>query len=165
MFPEDKKALVIAQRTRKNLKFIEDQKKNGADVEEFTHLLNSMLGMVICLREEYIKSASIAWEDLEKKGLARFDVQANPCNEKSPCLVPHRNFSQLITNTRHAFAHNCFALQKSSSNEISGITLWNIPNGQENQPEFRSWEITLSEQQLKGLALLFMDYVEQEFAK
>lgn len=45
--PKKEKTLEIAQRTRKNLEFIYNAKRQGKDVEEFTQLLNSMLGMLI----------------------------------------------------------------------------------------------------------------------
>ena len=54
--PKQDKTLEIAQRTRKNLEFIYAAKEQGKDVEEFTQLLNSMLGMVISLREDYFKN-------------------------------------------------------------------------------------------------------------
>ena len=47
MNPEDEKTLTIARRTRKNLEYIYNAKARKEDVEEFTQLLNSMLGMVI----------------------------------------------------------------------------------------------------------------------
>jgi len=78
MNPEDNKALVIAQRSRKNLDFIYTHKKKGADVEEFTQLLNSMLGMLICLREEYFKGREVTWDEVEEYGLKPIYVYNTP---------------------------------------------------------------------------------------
>ena len=70
MNPGHMKALIIAQRSRTNLDFIYEQKQKGEKVEEFTQLLNSMLGMLICLREEYFKGQDeVTWDAVRKQGL------------------------------------------------------------------------------------------------
>ncbi|MCE7983812.1 MAG: hypothetical protein DYG89_21770 [Caldilinea sp. CFX5] len=165
MFPEDVQTLTIARRTRKNLDYLYSQKAQGADVEEFTHLLNSMLGMIICLREEYLKEKTVTWEDLKRKNLKIVDLMCYSANPRSPQLKSHNSFSQLIRNMRHAFAHNCFTLLKNEkTNQIMGIRVWNIPPRKENKPENRIWETVISEQQLRDLAYLFINYIENEFA-
>ena len=154
----DKKALVIARRSRKNLDFIYAQKGKQADVEEFTQLLNSMLGMLICLREEYFKGSEVTWDDVEKHGLQTISVAEDSANEISPRLRKSETFSKLISNLRHAFSHNCFELV---GNPITGIKAWNIQTNQENLPENRVWQTELSEKQLLDIATLFMDYLEK----
>ena len=110
MNPGDRKALVIARRSRKNLDFICDQKVKGEDVEEFTQLLNSMLGMLICLREEYFKGQEVTWDEVKKHGLPPMPIEGDPPTPVSPKLEHSKSFSKLIGNLRHAFAHNCFVL-------------------------------------------------------
>jgi hypothetical protein len=164
MFPEDAQTLTIARRTRKNLDYVYSQKAKGADVEEFTHLLNSMLGLIICLREEYLKGKTVTWQDLQSRNLKPVSIVGKSPSSVSPNLKLHNNFSQLITYTRHAFAHNCFKLLKhNKTNQITGILVWNIPTGHDNKPENRVWEAEISEHLLKDLAYLFIDYVENEF--
>ncbi len=163
MMPEDEKTLTIALRTRKNLEFMYAQKAQGADVEEFTHLLNSILGMIICLREEYFKGKNVTWQDVQKQNLQPVSIRSKSPSTKSPKLKPHKNFSQLIANVRHAFAHNCLDLQSDKTNKITGIVVWNIPSGQPNRPENRTWEAKISERQLRKLAYLFINYVEKVF--
>jgi hypothetical protein len=82
--PGDKKALEIARRSRKNLNFIYAQKRAGADVEEFTQLLNSMLGMLICLREEYFKGRVVAWDVVRQYGLEPIHVRDDLSTPISP---------------------------------------------------------------------------------
>jgi hypothetical protein len=123
-----------------------------------------MLGMIICLREEYLKGKTITWHDIQSKSLKPVRIDSKMPTSISENLKPHNNFSQLITYTRHAFAHNCFRLLKDDkTNHIRGILVWNIPVGKENKTENRVWEAEISEQQLKELAYLFIDYVESEF--
>lgn len=160
MLPEDEKALTIARRTRKNLDFMYASKAKGDDVEEFTHLLNSMLGMLICLREEYFKERCVTWKDVEQRGLKSVYITSSPPTQESPNLKQHKNFSQLITKARHAFSHNNFDLQGDDQRRITGVLVWNIEVGKENKAENRTWEASISEQQLRNLAYLFIDYVE-----
>lgn len=159
MNPRDRKALVIAQRSRKNLDFICAQKKQGADVEEFTQLLNSMLGMLICLREEYFKENDVKWDKVEEYGLQPIHIEEDTPTQTSPKLKHSQTFGKLIGNLRNAFAHNCFEL---IGDPITGVIVWNIPNRKENLPINRVWQVELSEAQLRQIADLFIDYLEHE---
>ena len=159
MNPGDRKALVIARRSRKNLDFIYAQKQQKADVEEFTQLLNSMLGMLVCLREEYFKGQEVTWDNVKTYGLKPIPIEGDASNTTSPNLKHSKTFSRLISNLRHAFAHNCFELV---GNPITGVRVWNVPTGQENKPENRAWQAELSEEQLKEVATLFIDFLERK---
>lgn len=159
MNPGDEKALIIAQRSRKNLNFIYTHKKQGADVEEFTQLLNSMLGMLICLREEYFKGRAVAWDEVNRYRLQPVCINEDGPTQVSPRLQPGKTFSDLISHLRHAFAHNCFELV---GNPITRVKVWNIPPGQADLPKNRIWQAELSEQQLLQIANLFIDFLEKE---
>jgi len=161
--PDEEKTLAIAKRTRKNLDFIYSVKGDGADVEEFTHLLNSMLCMVICLREEYFKGKEVSWDDLIKKGLTPVYIAETAPSADLPKLKSHSSFSQLISSIRHEFAHNCFKLSGDSANKITGITIWNVLPHKKDIGINRSWQAEITEQQLKDLAYLFIDYICYEF--
>lgn len=162
MMPDEEKTLAIAKRTKKNLDFVYESKIKGADVDEFTHLLNSMLCMVVCLREEYFKERCVTWDDLIAKGLSTIDIVAVNANADSPKLKLHNNFSQLITHVRNGFSHNCFSLNGDTDGNIVGVTIWNIPPNKTNTCENRSWQATISEEQLKELAHLFISYICKE---
>lgn len=168
MNPEDEKTLTIARRTRKNLEYILEKKASGEDVEEFTQLLNSMLGMVIGLREDYFKGSHVSWDDVKQIELLSGEgdlrqITGKKATGTSPGLKKINSFSQLITKLRNAFAHNCFELIISnSSNRITGVTVWNIPSGQDNNPKNRVWEADISEHNLKRLAYLIVYYIEKE---
>ncbi|MHC4352447.1 MAG: HEPN family nuclease [Planctomycetota bacterium] len=159
MNPGDKKALVIARRSRKNLDFIYSQKQQGADVEEFTQLLNSMLGMLVCLREEYFRGEEVTWKRVEEYGLKPIRIEGDAPSKLSPNLKQSKTFSRLISNLRHAFAHNCFELV---GNPITGVKVWNVPAGNENKCKNRNWQANLSEEQLREVATLFIDFLEKK---
>ena len=114
MMPHDYALLTLAQRTRENLKHIYEEKSKGESVNEFTQLLNSMLCMVIGLREEYLNENRIGREEPEVplKNIAEEDFS-----------------EQLIANLRHAFAHGNFRLIPASDGSIAGVRVWNIPPG------------------------------------
>lgn len=159
MNPGDRKALVIARRSRKNLDFMYAQKRAGADVEEFTQLLNSMLGMLICLREEYFKGREVTWEQVAEYGLLPIRIDGELPTDACPNLEPSSSFSKLISKLRHAFAHNCFDL---IGNPIEGVRVWNIPLGKEDSAENRVWQADVSESQLRQVADLFINFLETE---
>jgi hypothetical protein len=165
--PKKEKTLEIAQRTRKNLEYIYRAKQNSENVEEFTQLLNSMLGMVISLREDYFKGSHITWQYVEGLGLANWnhglEIEGKAPYFQSPNLQKINAFSQLITNLRHAFAHCCFDLIIDiNTKQITGITAWNVPPGKPKTVENRVWEADIMENELKSLAYLFIEYLEKE---
>ena len=168
MNPEDEKTLTIARRTRKNLEYIYKRKSEKEDVEEFTQLLNSMLGMVIGLREDYFKGSYVSWDDVEKSGLLQGkdnlkNITGKTASLESSGLQQVNSFNQLVAKLRHAFAHNCFELiADKKSKEITGITVWNVPTGQDGKPINRIWEADISEHDLKDLAYLIVEYIEKE---
>ena len=171
MNPEDEKTLTIACRTRKNLEYIYNAKASKEDVEEFTQLLNSMLGMVISLREDYFKGGHVSWDRVEDLGLLHErenlkNVTGKKATPVSPSLQEVNSFSQLITKLRNAFAHSCFKLTiDDGSNQITGVTVWNVPLGQDNRPKNRVWEADISEHDLKSLAYLVVEYIEKELGQ
>ena len=166
MAPEDEKTLTIARRTKKNLDFIYKMKSQGANVEEFTQLLNSTFGILICLREDFIKSDHVEWEAIGKlnfiKDIEQFKkLTGLPPTSECTKLQSISTFSGLITNLRNAFAHNCFDLIiDEKTNAIIGVTVWNISSGCKNTKENRTWQEDFSEEQLKNVLNLVLNYVE-----
>jgi hypothetical protein len=170
MEPEDEKTLTIAHRTKKNLEYIYQKKAEGENVEEFTQLLNSMLSMVISLREGYYKGSHITWQQLQQMGLLQGKsnletIIGKKATRTSPNLQQVNSFSQLITKLRNAFAHNCFEIiSDRKTKQITGITVWNVPSGEDNKPQNRVWEADIAESDLKELAYLIVGYIEHELA-
>ena len=56
-------AMGIVERTRKNLVYMREARRAGADVHEVTHLLNSLLGLVV-----------VPWERQKELGANILDV-------------------------------------------------------------------------------------------
>ncbi len=112
MLPDDEKTITVARRTKKNLDFIYACKARNEDVEELTQLLNSMLGMVICIREDYFADSHYSWQEIEQLHLTswrpKLKLTGKLASPQSPKLQQINSFSQLVTKLRHGFAHNCF---------------------------------------------------------
>lgn len=149
----DEKVIAIARRTRHNLEYMDERYRRSEKVYEFTHLFNSMLGMIICVREEYYKQPSgsskpsVEWSDLIDSGLSPSEFVKKKA----------KSFSKLLTNLRHAFAHSNFDFAVANNNEISGVEVWNISKGDE------TWRETISEPELREIAYLAVDYLEVSF--
>ncbi len=158
MNPTDHTTLELARRTRKNLQYMDAQKAAGADVEEFTQLLNSMLSIVISMREEYFKGKDppVTWDAVREMGLDPDAVMAS-------LQLGSMQFSTLITNLRHAFAHHNYELLGLP--EITGLRVWNIEKGKENTPANRCWETIIHEQTLRELAFLVIDFIESDLGR
>jgi hypothetical protein len=111
------------------------------------------------LREEYFKGREVTWDSVQEYGLRPIRMEGDVPTKASPKLQHSTMFSKLIGNLRHAFAHNCFELV---GNPITGMKVWNTPPGQADSPENRTWQVELSEQQLRQIAELFIDFLEKE---
>jgi hypothetical protein len=118
-----------------------------------------MLGMLICLREEYFKSRKVTWDDVRDYGLEPVQVNEEAPTSISPKLQQINTFSELITNLRHAFAHNCFEF---IGNPITILKVWNIPSREKDTPKNRTWQAELSEEQLRKIAYLLIGFLERE---
>lgn len=122
-----------------------------------------MLGMLICLREEYFHGQSVTWDDVRRRGLEPLNISAQKRNNNADIWKAYQpSFSQLITHLRHAFAHNCFSLvgdesQPRGKREIVGLKVWNTPTGK----QYKTWKANLTIDELKDIAYLFIDYLEK----
>lgn len=150
MNPEDQTLLTLFRRTKKNLDYIEEQQKKGIKVYEYTQLLNSMLSMLILMREKYIKDNHVSWEEIEQLGIsvsARFKSK-------------HTSFNRLISDMRHAFAHNYFNLLGRP--DITEIELWLPKNEDEEEKDTnRKWGNKFSKTDLEEIISMLYSYVEQ----
>ncbi len=154
MEPSNERVIEIARRTRKNLEYLYAQYDLGAPVYEFTQLFNSMLGVLVCLREEYFHGADIEWAEVEQVGLIVRPSLKSKCDK----------FSRLITQTRHAFAHSNYDFIGDTQRRIRGITVWNTPSStpahERKQKRNWTWTTDFTEDELWDFAMLMLNYLE-----
>jgi len=134
----------FAGRTQKNLCAIERLRADGQEVFETTQLVNSMLGLLVFPREQFI-------DQIPKTSLLELREAGWPVP-----IVPNE-FSQvtdlreLTRYLRNAIAHFNIEFIADESGEITGLRVWNT-----DQPgEKKTWEAELSLSDLRGIAERF----------
>lgn len=143
----------FAQRTRKNLEFIEDTVATSPEVElyEVTQLINSMLGLLVFPKEKYyIRLPRIPLMELEAVGWPNVTVlEGNP-----PC----GDLRELFRLLRNSISHYNIEFQANEQKQkLTGMRLWNEHNGK------KTWEVELTLIELRQIAMLFIDLIEDIF--
>jgi hypothetical protein len=126
-----------------------------------------MLGMLICVREDYTLGEEISWQNVQERGLQRLDIPERREMRKNPDLASVNNFNQWITNIRHALAHNNYELL---GDPITHIRVWTTKKiSRDTDREQRrwiryqtdnwTWEAVLSEDELYKVANTLLDYL------
>jgi hypothetical protein len=123
-------------------------------IYEFTQLMNSMLGMIICLREDYYKGPPTPLSQQSVPSVTWEDVQQYPALNPSESIRKKADaFSTLISNLRHALAHSKWDFIVDENGEINGVEV-HTDTG---------WEAKLYEADLREIAYLAVDYLELSF--
>ena len=100
----------IVGRTRKNLVFMRNARKAGADIHEVTHLLNSLLGLIVIPWERLERNIFVEnIEKLEQEGWPRVQELENTYPGETGCL------EFLVNRLRNAIAHGCFRFEGAAS--------------------------------------------------
>ncbi len=99
MFVSRNDALGFAQRTRKNLAYVNLVAEGGGDVHVVTQLVNSLLGLVVFFREQNLLefAATTPLADLESKGW--------PCVTVTMGADKCSTLKDLVSHLRNAVAH------------------------------------------------------------
>jgi hypothetical protein len=112
----------LIKRTKLNLDFIQKAKNDDSKtkVYETTQLFNSLLGIIVNIKENRINAAKfqqIALTDQTKKDWA------------IPPEVPDSNLGQFLTNLRHSVAHLDVCFEPKDTGEIQSIVFQNTLGG------------------------------------
>ena len=95
--------LGIVARTRKNLVYMRNARNAGADIHEVTHLLNSLLGLIVVPWERLQRNIlDDTTEGLERQGWPVPRVHVDEYSEKTETL------KVLVRRLRNAVAHGRF---------------------------------------------------------
>jgi HEPN pEK499 p136 len=132
----------FAWRTQQNLRAAEDAKSKGANVFETTQLINSMLGLLVFPREEYIAR-------IPRTPLAELRAAGWPLPSVRPGFAQAPDLAELVRYLRNAISHFNLEFQGDSYNQIAGIRVWNINRGN------KTWEADLRLDELRGIAERF----------
>ena len=107
-------ALGLAERTRKNLRYIEVARSQGADVHEVTQIVISVLGIVIIPWERNLKNrlGKYGLEDLYAQGWPQWNISLGSAN----------TLKDLVRKLRNGTAHGRYRFS-SNARDPEDVTL------------------------------------------
>ena len=135
----------FAERTRKNLRVIEHLLAGGEEVYEVTQLVNSMLGLLVFPREEFVdRIPETPLSDLKRNGW--------PIPKIRPGFPQVSDLKELVRYLRNAIAHFNIEFIDDGTNQIRLLRVWNI-----NRMGAKTWEAELGLGDIRGLAERFTE--------
>jgi hypothetical protein len=134
----------FAWRTQQNLRAIETAEQNGTCVFETTQLINSMLGLLVFPREEFV-------DRIPKTPLTQLRSEGWPVPRVRPGFTQASDLAELVRYLRNAISHFNLEFRGDSENRISGVRVWNIRRGE------KTWEADLQLDELRGIAERFTE--------
>jgi len=145
----------FALRTKTNLEFIEswsNEDSSKSDVYETTQLINSLLGLIVFPREEYMsRIRRIPLQELVNDGWTVPRVIGQYPQAK--------DLRDLIYKLRHAVSHFNLEFISNIEGQISGIKVWNCDM---NKKQEIIWVAELEIEELRDIAYRFIDLIIKE---
>ena len=133
----------FSERTKKNLKAIQHLHAQGVEVYETTQLINSMLGLLVFPREEFINRIPRApFEDLARAGW--------PSPRVRDGFAQPRDLRELIRYLRNAIAHFNIEFLVDDHRQIRGLRVYNTARHGN-----RTWDAELTMTDLQSIAERF----------
>ena len=143
----------FAKRTKANLKFIETAERDGKSVFEVTQFANSLLGLLVFPREEYM-------DKLPKTPLSELVEQGWPKIEATGTDTSVVHLQKLMGVLRHSIAHCNIEFIPGQENQIEGVKLWN-KNWDKKSQKPLTWETKLSLNDLRTIVFKFIEVIER----
>lgn len=135
----------FAVRTKKNLQAVEHLLAQGSEVYETTQLINSMLGLLVFPREEFVsRIPKIPFGELTRTGWPSPRVRNG--------FPQVEDLSQLVRYLRNAIAHFNIEFLVDDHRHISGLRVWNT--GRSGK---KTWDAELTLSDLRRIADHFTD--------
>ena len=158
MYVTRDEAIGFALRTRKNLEYIRDAFDRDEDVHVVTHVVNSLLGIVVVPKERYFEESfwSIGLEELTRRGWPKWDITIDEPTKKSSNTV---TLGDLIRHLRNATVHGRFRFGgEPDSRHISEVKL--IVEDAPPKARNPNWRAEISGNDLFQFCLLLADYID-----
>jgi hypothetical protein len=155
----------FARRTKQNLVIIEALASThlGArphpQVWDFTQLVNSLLGLLVFPQQEWfdkLPETPLAamppgcWPTLH---ITRWDRRHRKGPNKGQ--LKDKTFKEVAICLRNSISHFNVEFEGDSRDNIDRIRLWNVAD--ESQPNARDFEVVLTTEQVRQIALTFID--------
>lgn len=136
----------FAERTRHNLRLIEERAAAGDRAYEVTQLINSMLGLLVLPQQHY-------YERVPRLTIAQLRERGWPEPVLSGDIGEPSDLRELFRYLRNGITH--FNLRFREQNGVlSGITIWNHLGGNRDNP--KNWQVSLGLDELLGIADRFI---------
>lgn len=139
----------FARRTRTNLEFIESAQKDGNRVFEVTQLANSLLGLLVFPREQYMQS-------IPDTPLSELVNRGWPNIHTTHGRLPQETLRQLMRMLRNSIAHCNVEFLPDQDMQIVGIRVWNGPRNN------KTWQAELSIADLRSIAVNFIELIQEK---
>ena len=131
----------FAERTRKNLRTIEDLQAKGGEAYEVTQLVNSMLGLLVFPREKFI-------DQIPQTSLSDLEAGGWPIPKVDGVFPQAKDLRELIRYLRNAIAH--FNIEFIGE-KIQSVRVWNTRNST------TTWRAEIGLEELRAIAERFTD--------
>lgn len=147
----------FAERTRKNLNFIEQSLENGAEVFEVTQLVNSLLGLLVFPQQHY-------FDHIPQKPLKELRQEGWPDVKVVGDFQQHQNLRELMRYLRNAVSHFNLEFIANQNRQLQVVKVWNINPRKRNRP--KTWEAHLSLKDLRIIVdkftVLILEEIEED---
>ena len=135
----------FARRTRINLRALEQLREQGHEVFEVTQLVNSMLGLLVFPREEFVGR-------IPKIPLANLRAEGWPVPTTRSGFPEAADLNELVRYLRNAISHFNIQFVGDGHDQIRTIRVWN-----HNRAGVKTWEADLGLPDLHAIAERFTD--------
>jgi hypothetical protein len=135
----------FARRTQVNLRAVESLRAEGREVFEVTQLINSMLGLLVFPREDFVAK-------IPKISLELLQTRAWPVPKMRPGFAQAADLAELVRYLRNAISHFNIEFIGDDQKEIRIIRVWN-----RDRTGTKTWEADLGLNELRGIAERFID--------
>lgn len=140
----------FAHRTRRNLRAIESLQAEGADVFEATQLINSMLGLLVFPREEFVAR-------IPRIPLSALEAEGWPVPTMRPGFAAAADLAELVRYLRNAISHFNIEFIGDGQGQIRTVRLWN-----KDRAGTKTWEADLGLRELRGISDRFIDLLLEQ---
>ena len=147
-------AIEIGRRTLKNLKYIKASfEREEKDVHVVTHLVISLLGLVVLPREQYLEKS--IWDaklaELTNQGWPEWSIILDEDKRKTETL------GELVRHIRNATAHGLITFS-SDSRYLSEVVIKVADRESRNKAPY--WRAEIGGKELYKFCLKFSEYIE-----
>ena len=143
----------FSERTLKNLAYLNTARRDGADVHVVTHLVTSLLGLIVFPYEEikdsnYTNFKAIQLDQLEAEGWPAWHID----------IGSSRNFQEHIRHLRNSISHRGLYFS-SDSRDLAHVQISFRDRASDKAPW--NWGATIGGEALQDFVLRFAGYLRQ----